>query len=117
MTYSKKLFLIIFLLLCMSLFSQNQRFIYEYQYIPDSANLQNKRTELMYLDVTPKFSKFFSGETFKNDSISKASLEKQMKAIGKIENIPQSAASKRNTIKYTVIKDYSGNKLFFITRM
>lgn len=114
---SGKLHIIIFLLLFISLFSQNQRFVYEYQYIPDSTNVQGKRSELMYLDISPGFSRFYSGETFKNDSIAKAVLDKQMKATGKIENMPQSASSKNNTVKYTVIKNYSDNNLFFITRM
>ncbi|SHL31446.1 GLPGLI family protein [Chryseobacterium contaminans] len=117
MVYRRKLHVIIFLFLFIKLFSQNQRFIYEYEYISDSTNIQDKRNELMYLDITPGFSRFYSGATFKNDSISKAIFDKQMKATGKIENMQQSAASKSNTIKYTVIKDYSDNKLFFITRM
>ena len=117
MLYPGKLLVIILLLLFVNVFAQNQRFVYEYQYIPDSANLESKKTELMYLDVMPKFSKYYSGETFKNDSIAKEILDKQMKATGKIENIPQSAASKSNTIKYTVIKDYAENKQLFITRM
>ncbi|MGE8556477.1 MAG: GLPGLI family protein [Chryseobacterium jejuense] len=117
MVYSGKLVVIILLFLFVNIFSQSRRFMYEYQYIPDSTDAKSKKTELMYLDVMPKFSKYYSGETFKNDSISKVILDKQMKATGKIENIPQSAASSSNTIKYTVIKDYSENKQFFITRM
>ncbi|SIS56300.1 GLPGLI family protein [Chryseobacterium ureilyticum] len=117
MLYPGKLLVIILLFLFVNAFSQNQRFVYEYQYIPDSANLESKKSELMYLDIMPKFSKYYSRETFKNDSVAQAILDKQMKATGKIENIPQLAASKSNTVKYTVIKDYSESKQLFVTRM
>ncbi|REC44200.1 GLPGLI family protein [Chryseobacterium pennipullorum] len=117
MAYSEKLIGIVFLFLFVSLFSQHQRFTYDYQYIPDSTRMQDKRTEIMYLDVAPGFSRFFSGETFKNDSISKAITDKQMKATGRVDQIPQTAASKNNTIRYTVIKNYSDHTVFFLTRM
>lgn len=109
--------LFILLMLPINLFSQNQKFVYEYKYITDSTNLESIKTELMFLDTTPNFSKFYSAETYKNDSISQVSLDKQIAATGRIDNIPKTSSSNKSTIKYTIIKNYSDNDLFFINRI
>lgn len=109
--------LLYFVLLSVSnLFSQNQRFIYDYRFLSDSTNTQDIKSELMFLDVTEKFSKFYSGENYINDSIAKANLEKQIIATGGIDNLPKSASTNKSLNKYTVIKQYPSD-LFFITRI
>lgn len=114
--YQKKLILFFFIL-SLSLFSQNQRFMYEYKYIPDSTKSQEIQSELMFLDITPKFSKFYSADTFKSDSISKSILDKKISATGGIDQMPKPSTGNKSSIKYTIIKDYSKNNLFFITRI
>lgn len=115
--FLKKISIQASLILSVYLFSQNQRFMYEYTYIPDSTDIKDIRTELMYLDVTPKFSKFYSAETYKSDSIAKALLDKQISATGGVDDTPKGTTGNKSSIKYTVIKDYSKNNLFFITRI
>lgn len=70
-----------FLFLSLFIFSlgtaQNQRFSYIYQFIPDSTNQTDVKSEMMLLEVLPKFSKFYSETVFKSDSIANALLEKE----------------------------------------
>jgi len=38
--------------------SQNKRFLYEYQYVPDSTKNENIETEIMALDISTGFQSF-----------------------------------------------------------
>lgn len=59
-----------FFLLATVLFSaQNQRFAYQYKYIPDSTELSNVQTEMMNLDIAAKGSKFYSSVQQVADSL------------------------------------------------
>lgn len=49
--------------------AQNQRFMYEYKFIPDSTNLSKVETEIMNLDISKKGSKFYSRAQQIADSI------------------------------------------------
>lgn len=115
--FLKKFSIQISLIISVYVFPQNQRFIYEYKYIPDSTNSQETKSEIMLLDITPKFSKFYSAETFKSDSISKSILDKQISATGAVDDTPKPSSGNKSSIKYTIIKDYSKNNLFFINRI
>ena len=115
--FLKKFSIQISLIISVYVFPQNQRFIYEYKYIPDSTNSQETKSEIMLLDITPKFSKFYSAETFKSDSISKSIVDKQISATGAVDDTPKPSSGNKSSIKYTIIKDYSKNNLFFINRI
>ncbi len=58
----------LFLLFAISLCAQNQRFIYEYKFKTDSTSTEKLTEEMMFLDVNPNFSKFYSHQKFLSDS-------------------------------------------------
>lgn len=57
------------------IFAQNQRFIYEYTFKPDSMDQQNIIKEIMNLDVTKEGSNFYSNLLLDRDSIFKRQFE------------------------------------------
>lgn len=65
----QKLFFIITAFISSMIFSQNQRFSYDYTFISDSLNRENPQTELMFLDISKKGSKFYSKNKAVADSI------------------------------------------------
>jgi len=75
--------IIITLLLFISgiLFSQNQRFVYEYSFKMDTLNKDKVEKEIMNLDITKKGSYFYSALLITRDSLFNAELEK-----GKVSN-------------------------------
>ena len=58
-----------FLLITIIISAQNQRFTYEYKYVPDSTEISTVETEIMNLDIAPKGSKFYSSNQQIADSI------------------------------------------------
>lgn len=117
MCYFEKLSVTIFFLFFAVFLSQNHRVTYEYKYIADTTDINNCSTEMMYLDILPTFSKFYSADNFKTDSIAKSHAEKNLHATGNVIGSPTPPIFKKNTTKYTVIKDYRKNELFYIVRM
>lgn len=107
-------FSFVFIFLNSLLFAQNQRFSYQYQFISDSTKKENQQSELMVLEVTPTFSKFYSEVVFKNDSISKAIYDKEAAATG---SFTERSELHKGLVRYTVIKENSSQKTFFITRI
>lgn len=107
-------FSFVFLFLTSLLSAQNQRFSYHYQFISDSTNKENYQSELMVLDVTPKFSKYYSEVVFKNDSIIKALYDKEAAATG---SFTERSDMHKGLIRYTVIKELPNHKTFLITRI
>ena len=69
-------------LLISAFFSAQNRFIYDYKFVTDSTNKADVKSELMYLDISEKGSKFYSREVYVSDSIMTAAFEKQIKATG-----------------------------------
>lgn len=61
-------FIFLFVLITGCLSAQNQRFIYEYQFKTDSTKLDSAKSEIMYLDISKKGSKFYSVSKYKADS-------------------------------------------------
>lgn len=94
--------------------AQNQRFTYEYKFVPDSTNRTDVHRELMTLDVYSKGSRFYSYEKFKSDSLNKADLEKQMSLKSQSITINQTYKGK---IFYTVSKDYPSFKTYLHARV
>lgn len=103
-----KLFFIL-LTISFNLKSQNQRFLYEYKYVSDSLNRDKIESELMALDVSDKFSKFYSYDNFKYDSISKSNVDK-----GISDSNLKLKKSKNSSI---IIKDYPDFSIFMISRI
>lgn len=76
-----KAIIAIFLLISGIMFSQNQRFIYEYSFKLDSLNKENVDKEIMNLDITKEGSYFYSALLITRDSLFNAEVEK-----GKVSN-------------------------------
>lgn len=72
----KKIFFVFFLLSVLIIDAQNQRFVYEYRSIPDSTAKNDLKTEIMYLDIAKKGSKFYSREKYISDSVREDRIKK-----------------------------------------
>lgn len=93
--------------------AQNQRVSYVYQFVPDSTNQADVKSEMMILDVLPKFSKFYSEVVFKSDSTLKKALEKEVVMTGSM-NVRTD--SRKGLFRHTIIKEYPDFKIFLMTR-
>lgn len=101
--------LLILLIISFNLKSQNQRFLYEYKSIPDSLHRDNIESELMALDVSEKFSKFYSYNNYKYDSISKSNIDKEIS--------DSNLKIKKSKNSYIIIKDYPDFTISLISRI
>ena len=104
----KKLLVNFFLIVGIVTFAQNKRFIYEYKFIPDSTNVDDVKTEMMFLDITKDGSKYYSYTVFNSDSIMKVDLEKQLAATGSI-NVKSDM--QKGSVRYSVTKTYPDYKI------
>ena len=104
----KKLLVNFFLIVGIVTFAQNKRFIYEYKFIPDSTNLEDLKTEMMFLDTTKDGSKYYSYTVFNSDSLMKVDLEKQLAATGSI-NVKSDM--RKGDVRYSVTKTYPDYKI------
>ena len=109
----KKL-LLLFVLIGTLASAQNKRFIYEYKLIPDSTDVSDVKTEMMYLDTSKEGSKYYSYTVFNSDSTMKADLERQLKATGSINITPP---MKRPVVRYSVTKTYPDYKTYIHRRL
>ena len=107
-------FCLLFIFVFGVILAQNQRFSYNYQFVSDSTNKENVQSELMVLEVTPKFSKFYSEVVFKNDSTAKAIYDKETAATG---SFTERSDIHKGLIRYTIIKEMADYKTFLITRI
>lgn len=94
--------------------AQNHRFIYEYKFVADSTQKDNTTSEMMFLDITKNGSKYYSREVAVQDSITKADLEKQIKAGVTNINIKRTDKGK---VRYKITKEYQKDKTYFNTRI
>lgn len=103
----QKIYLILILLIHFQAFAQSQRFIYEYNFKPDSLNKQNVLKEIMNLDVNQDGSVFYSQLLLDRDSVMSAQIEKS-KGSGTIyldsRNIKKSAANFDVSKKYPTLE-------------
>ncbi len=102
---------LIFLFASALFLAQNQRFYYDYKFVPDSTNKTDIKTEMMILDVTKSGSKYYSYEKFKSDSITKADVEKQVRSGSGNINIQRREGG---SVNYSVIKTYPDYQVFLI---
>ena len=105
----------IFLLISSVIFAQNQRFIYEYKFQLDSTNAESAKTEMMFLDVTPQSSRYYSYDTYKQDSIRYADFEKQIRTTGAMNVVTTTV--QKSFVRYSVSKTYQDFKLYLHTRV
>ena len=110
----KKLFTLCAALVCCSIFAQN-RFFYEYKFIPDSTNRADVKTEMMLLDIDEKGSKYYSQDKFLADSTAQAELEKQIK-MGST-NLTVNRREKQGQVSYKVSKEYPDFNTHLFTRI
>lgn len=77
----KKLKILLFLILTNFAFAQNKLFLYDYKFIPDSANKDNLKEELMILNIQKDRSEFYSSERYASDSTQLAESWKGLMAM------------------------------------
>lgn len=94
--------------------AQNQRFSYVYQFVPDSTNQTDIKSEMMLLEVLPKFSKFYSEVVFKSDSTANSQLEKELAATGSM-NVKSDM--RKGLVRSTIIKEFPDFKTYLVTRI
>lgn len=99
----KQLFLLNFFLISISIFSQNKRFYYDYQFQTDSTDIETKMSELMVLDIDKKGSKYYSEYVFQNDSVMDAELKKNMAVQS---DAPIAMSGKQGVVGYKILKSY-----------
>lgn len=86
----KRIIVGIFSFLSIIAFAQNQRFIYEYKFVTDSTKTNEITSEIMFLDVAKKGSKFYSQKKSIADSIHQERIQKQTRDFTGIDygNVP-----------------------------
>lgn len=110
----KFFFTALFLAAGLSIFAQN-RFFYEYKYIPDSNNREDVKTEMMLLDIDKNGSRYYSRDKFIADSTSMANLQKQLK--GGSGNLNVNRGNNAGQVSYKVTKSYPDYKTFLLTKV
>lgn len=110
----KIFFTALFLAAGLSVFAQN-RFFYEYKYIPDSNNREDVKTEMMLLDIDKNGSRYYSRDKFIADSTSMANLQKQLK--GGSGNLNVNRGNNAGQVSYKVTKSYPDYKTFLLTKV
>lgn len=104
----KKLVIFLAFFLGMVINAQNQRFVYEYKFVSDSTKKDESKTELMFLDVAKKGSKFFSRNLFVSDSLLQVQNKGGNRDFSKI---------KFGMIGFKVEKSYPDYKVIFFNRL
>lgn len=110
----KKVTTLFILLLTLSVCAQSQRFIYEYRYSIDSTARDARETEIMFLDVIPKGSKFYSSDVFKSDSIWAAAMDIHVKRGIEMD---LSKIKFKGKIRYSVEKSYPDYSVSFFNSL
>lgn len=110
----KKIYTIIFLIIGCSIFAQN-RFFYDYKFIPDSTDKANVITEMMLLDIDKSGSLYHSQQKFIADSTAQADMERQMKLNSGSFTINRT--EKPGQVSYKVSKQYPDFKTYLFTKV
>lgn len=110
----KKISLALLLIIGFTGFAQN-RFFYDYKFIPDSTDKANVLKEIMLLDIDKSGSKYYGQEKFIADSTSQADLERQLKLSP--NSISISRNDKPGMINYKVTKQYPDFKTHLFTKI
>lgn len=103
-------------LLISAFFSAQNRFIYDYKFVTDSTNKADVKSELMYLDISEKGSKFYSREVYVSDSIMTSAFEKQIKATGSMNVDMKDMSMRKGSVRYKIHKNYPSFETYSLTR-
>lgn len=95
-------------------FAQN-RFFYEYKFIPDSTNKADIKKEMMLLDIDKNGSSYYSQDKFIADSTMKADMEKQLKTAS--GNFTINRTERPGQVAYKVTKAYPDFKTFLFLKI
>lgn len=104
----KRIIIGFFSFLSVVLLAQNQRFSYEYKFVTDSTKMNEFNSELMYLDVAKKGSKFYSQKKNIADSIHQDRVQKKMRDFTGIDY---------GSVPYVVEKSYPDFKIDFFNNL
>jgi len=104
----KRIIIGVFCFLNITLLAQNQRFAYEYKFITDSTKIDDANSELMYLDIAKKGSKFYSQKNNIADSIHQDRVKKGTRDFTGIDY---------GSVSYVVEKSYSDFKIDFFNNL
>lgn len=104
------------LLMYITISAQNQRFVYEYKYYPDSTQKEKQNVEFLNLDVSKKTSLFYSGEVKERDSLVRSIVNQQLKSGSTNINLTGLGAPK-GKIRFYVSKDYSSMDTYLHTAL
>ncbi|MBK1896964.1 GLPGLI family protein [Chryseobacterium paridis] len=96
--------ILLFLLLCITINAQTNRFFYEYKFIPNSNDKADVKKEMMLLDIDKNGSSYYSRDKFVADSTTKADIERQMKSSP--GNINVNRREKPGQVAFKVTKKY-----------
>ena len=110
----KKIFFSLFLSIGSTIAAQN-RFFYEYKFIPDSTDKADVKKEMMLLDIDKNGSQYYSYDKFKSDSTNKADMEKQLRSNS--GNFTINRKDKPGQVSYKVTKEYPAFKTYLFTRV
>ena len=108
---------LLFLLIAVFYAAQNQRFIYEYQFVRDTLNKNDINKELMYLDIAKEGSRFYSRDVFVRDSMMIAKYEKEIAATGSMNFTGVVTPRNNALVTYQVFKTYPAFKTSLETRI
>ncbi len=101
-------FTLVLMLFSTGLSAQNQRFFYEYKFVPDLSEKDSVKTEMMLLDVTKNGSKYYSHKKFVADSIVNEDIQKQIRSSSGNFNVNRRNAG---SVPYSVEKTYPDFKV------
>ena len=104
----KRIIIGVFCFLNVALLAQNQRFAYEYKFITDSTKIDDVNSELMYLDIAKKGSKFYSQKNNIADSIHQDRVKKGIRDFTGIDY---------GSVSYVVEKSYPDFKIDFFNNL
>ncbi|WP_210149179.1 GLPGLI family protein [Chryseobacterium scophthalmum] len=104
----KRIIIGVFSFLSVTLLAQNQRFSYEYKFITDSTKTNEVGTEIMYLDVAKKGSKFYSQKKSIADSIHQDRITKKTRDFTGIDY---------GLVPFVVEKSYPDFKIDFFNNL
>ncbi|MGK6340802.1 GLPGLI family protein [Chryseobacterium sp. DT-3] len=110
----KKVITLFILLLTLSVGAQSQRFIYEYKFSIDSTARDVQKTEIMFLDVMPKGSRFYSKDVSESDSIWAAAMDIHVKRGIEMDF---SKIKFKGKIRYSVEKSYPDYSVNFFNSL
>ena len=95
--------------------AQKTRIIYEYQFRPDSTKTDSLKTEWMYLDISKNGSKYYSKNSFDNDSIIAESIKKQMASGARSISVQRN--SNGGEVTDEVEKTYPDYEIYLISTL